>query len=145
GASVALFAQRGGGGRGGGRTPGGVGSGRTPGGVQGRPRGGPAFPPPMGGGTGGFGRPRRPTPPGPLIDPPRDPRGGIPRPGEKPAGGDDDKRPCRVKRPDPLLRELAAQGGGGYFELHATDDLAATFTRVADELHHQYLLAFRAT
>ena len=33
-------------------------------------------------------------------------------------------------------------GGGGYFELTTTDDLATTFTRVADELHHQYALGF---
>ena len=44
--------------------------------------------------------------------------------------------------PDPQLRELANVGGGGYFELMNTDDLAATFARVADELHQQYLLAF---
>ena len=44
--------------------------------------------------------------------------------------------------PDPDLRELANVGGGGYFELTNTDDLATTFARVADELHQQYLLAF---
>ena len=40
------------------------------------------------------------------------------------------------------MKELADDGGGGYFELHGTDDLTSTFARVADELHHQYLLAF---
>jgi Ca-activated chloride channel homolog len=44
--------------------------------------------------------------------------------------------------PDPGLKVLADEGGGGYFELHGTDDLTATFARVADELHHQYLLGF---
>jgi hypothetical protein len=33
-------------------------------------------------------------------------------------------------------------GGGGYFELKNTEDLGAAFARVAEELHHQYLLAF---
>jgi hypothetical protein len=52
---------------------------------------------------------------------------------------------CRGQGPDPDLRELASVGGGGYFELHPADDLRVTFGRVADELHHQYLLAFTAT
>jgi hypothetical protein len=42
------------------------------------------------------------------------------------------------------LRELAAQSGGGYFELSETMDLGETFARVADELHRQYLLGFVA-
>jgi VWFA-related protein len=45
-------------------------------------------------------------------------------------------------KPDPGLTKIAADTGGGYFELTNTDDLAATFRRVADELHHQYLLGF---
>ena len=49
---------------------------------------------------------------------------------------------CQDQRPDPDLRELANVGGGGYFELTRSDDLAETFARVADELHQQYLLAF---
>jgi hypothetical protein len=32
--------------------------------------------------------------------------------------------------------------GGGYFELTAAKDLAETFKREADELHHQYALGF---
>jgi hypothetical protein len=44
--------------------------------------------------------------------------------------------------PDPNLRGLADHAGGGYYELRPTDNLSATFARVADELHHQYLLAF---
>ena len=51
---------------------------------------------------------------------------------------------CQPTTPDPDLRTLAADGGGGYFELRPTDDLRKTFARVADELHHQYLLAFPA-
>jgi Ca-activated chloride channel family protein len=45
-------------------------------------------------------------------------------------------------KPDSGLRKLADQSGGGYFELTWQDDLGATFTRVADELHHQYALGF---
>ena len=45
-------------------------------------------------------------------------------------------------RPDGALRKLAAETGGGYFELKETDELGPTFTRVAQELHSQYLLGF---
>ena len=38
--------------------------------------------------------------------------------------------------------KLALASGGGYFELTAAKDLAATFTRVVDELHRQYLIGF---
>jgi hypothetical protein len=44
--------------------------------------------------------------------------------------------------PDPGLARVAQESGGGYFELRASQDLAATFARVADELHRQYLIAF---
>jgi VWFA-related protein len=58
-------------------------------------------------------------------------RGGL---GPRPQGQPD--------RPDPGLEKLAAASGGGYFELTRTADLEGTFARVADELHHQYLLGF---
>ena len=45
-------------------------------------------------------------------------------------------------RPDRGLRKLSDETGGGYFELKKTDDLGPTFTRVAQELHSQYSLAF---
>jgi len=45
-------------------------------------------------------------------------------------------------RPDPGLARIADETGGGYFELTRGDDLASTFARVADELHHQYALGF---
>ncbi len=45
-------------------------------------------------------------------------------------------------RPDRGLRRLAEETGGGYFELKKTDELGPTFTRVAQELHSQYLLGF---
>ena len=45
-------------------------------------------------------------------------------------------------RPDRGLRKLSDETGGGYFELKRTDELGSTFTRVAQELHSQYSLAF---
>jgi VWFA-related protein len=54
-------------------------------------------------------------------------------------------RPLQADKPDDGLPKIAAATGGGYFELTSTDDLAATFTRVADELHHQYALGFTPT
>jgi len=47
-------------------------------------------------------------------------------------------------RPDGGLKRLADETGGGYFELSRTSDLAPTFTRVAQELHSQYVLGFEA-
>lgn len=47
-----------------------------------------------------------------------------------------------VTRPDPGLKKVAEETGGGYFELRRTDELNATFTRVAAELHSQYALGF---
>ena len=45
-------------------------------------------------------------------------------------------------KPDRNLRKLADETGGGYFELNKTSELASTFTRVAQELHSQYVLTF---
>jgi Ca-activated chloride channel family protein len=45
-------------------------------------------------------------------------------------------------RPDSGLKRLAEETGGGFFELKKTDDLAPTFTRVAQELHSQYTMGF---
>jgi VWFA-related protein len=47
-----------------------------------------------------------------------------------------------VTQPDPGLRKVAEETGGGYFELGRTDELNSTFTRVASELHSQYVLGF---
>jgi VWFA-related protein len=47
--------------------------------------------------------------------------------------------------PDPALPTIAAETGGGYFELGRAEDLRSTFARVADELHHQYALGFEPT
>jgi len=48
-------------------------------------------------------------------------------------------------RPDGRLKTFAEETGGGYFELKNTDDLGPTFTRVAQELHSQYVLGFAPT
>ena len=91
---------------------GGGGYGRHGGG--GYPRGGHGGGGGFGGfGRGGFGGGRGPRPPAPSAD-----------------------------HPDEGLAKIAAVTGGGYFELTSTSDLAATFSRVADELHRQYALGF---
>ena len=46
--------------------------------------------------------------------------------------------------PDRSLKRLAGATGGGYFELARTDQLTATFTRVALELHSQYVIGFHS-
>jgi VWFA-related protein len=51
-------------------------------------------------------------------------------------------RPGMADRPDPGLAKVAAESGGGYFELDSTANLSATFARVADELHRQYAMGF---
>ena len=48
----------------------------------------------------------------------------------------------QTEQPDEGLPKIAAATGGGYFELTSARDLAGTFMRVADELHHQYALGF---
>jgi len=45
-------------------------------------------------------------------------------------------------RPDGRLKTFAEETGGGYFELKDSDELGSTFTRVAQELHSQYVLGF---
>jgi VWFA-related protein len=77
-----------------------------------------------GGGGGGFGG------------------GGFGRRGGFGRGFGGGGRPPVADHPDEGLPKIAAATGGGYFELTSTNDLAATFARVADELHHQYALGF---
>jgi Ca-activated chloride channel family protein len=48
-------------------------------------------------------------------------------------------------KPDRGLRKISDETGGGYFELEKTADLAPTFTRVASELHSQYVIGFTPT
>ena len=45
-------------------------------------------------------------------------------------------------KPDGRLKTFAEETGGGYFELKNSDELGPTFTRVAQELHSQYVLGF---
>ena len=99
------------------------GPGRLPGGrIGGRPPRLPIpFPPMPGGRFPGRGDPI-PTPPVPPV---------VSK-GES----------CAGAKPDPALREIAIESGGGYFELRDTQRLGSTFARVADELHRQYLLGF---
>jgi hypothetical protein len=40
------------------------------------------------------------------------------------------------------LKDLARDTGGGHFTVSRKDDLGSTFTRVVDELHHQYVIGF---
>jgi Ca-activated chloride channel homolog len=47
-------------------------------------------------------------------------------------------------KPDSGLKKLADETGGGYFELKKTADLGPTFSKVAQELHSQYVLGFEA-
>ncbi len=45
-------------------------------------------------------------------------------------------------KPDSGLRKISDETGGGYFELTKASDLAPTFTKVAQELHSQYVIGF---
>ena len=44
--------------------------------------------------------------------------------------------------PDRGLRKLSEETGGGFFILKKKDELGPTFTRVAQELHSQYIMGF---
>jgi Ca-activated chloride channel family protein len=48
----------------------------------------------------------------------------------------------KAEKPDGGLRKIAEETGGGYMELQWRDGLDASFRRVADELHRQYVLGF---
>ncbi len=48
-------------------------------------------------------------------------------------------------KPDSGLKKLADETGGGYFELKKTSELGSTFSRVAQELHSQYVIGFEPT
>ena len=48
-------------------------------------------------------------------------------------------------KPDGGLRKIADETGGGYFELTKASELASTFTKVAQELHSQYVIGFTPT
>jgi Ca-activated chloride channel family protein len=44
--------------------------------------------------------------------------------------------------PDRGLRRLSDETGGGFFMLKKKDELGPTFTRIAQELHNQYVMGF---
>jgi len=46
------------------------------------------------------------------------------------------------QQPNLALQRLTSQTGGGFYELTATDEMNSTFTRIAAELHLQYVLGF---
>jgi Ca-activated chloride channel family protein len=56
----------------------------------------------------------------------------------------DGQRMVRTK-PDSGLRKISDETGGGYFELKKSSELASTFTKVAQELHSQYVIGFTPT
>ncbi|MCX6545388.1 MAG: VWA domain-containing protein [Acidobacteria bacterium] len=47
--------------------------------------------------------------------------------------------------PDRVLRRMAEETGGGYYRLPASPELSSVFTRIALELHRQYVLGFSPT
>ena len=48
-------------------------------------------------------------------------------------------------KPDGGLQKLVDETGGGYFQFDKQDTMGPTFTRVAQELHSQYVLGFAPT
>jgi VWFA-related protein len=46
-----------------------------------------------------------------------------------------------TSQPDRSLKKTSAQTGGGYFELTRATELNSAFSKIADELHRQYLIA----
>jgi Ca-activated chloride channel homolog len=46
-----------------------------------------------------------------------------------------------TSQPDRALKKMSAQTGGGWFELTRATELNSTFSKIADELHRQYLIA----
>jgi len=47
--------------------------------------------------------------------------------------------------PDKTLKRMAEETGGGFYRLAATPELSTVFTRIALELHSQYVLGFSPT
>ena len=88
-----------------------------------------------GGGPGGAGRGRGGMGRGGMG------RGGMGR-GGMGRGGYGGRPPAVDVGPDDGLPKIAAATGGGYFQLSSTNEVASTFKRVAEELHHQYALGF---
>jgi len=68
--------------------------------------------------------------------------GGFGGRGRRGGGGFSGGRGFASDEPDPGMKQLATDSGGGYFELHDTDELGSTFERIAEELHRQYSLGY---
>jgi VWFA-related protein len=47
-----------------------------------------------------------------------------------------------VRPPDPVLREIAADTGGGYVHAGTNRDVSGVFKAMVEELHQQYMLGF---
>ena len=80
-------------------------------------------------------------PPGrPPLGPPTGYPGSPKPPGTNPTvpSGSNNK----PRAPYKGLRLIADETGGGYYELGPSDELTATFARIAEELHRQYWMAF---
>jgi hypothetical protein len=45
-------------------------------------------------------------------------------------------------RPNRDLEGVATETGGGFFEMHANDDINAATTHISQELHSQYVMGF---
>jgi VWFA-related protein len=108
------------------------------------------FPPPLPNplpGTPGGGAPPAPPAPAPPGSPPGvGPLGpGISVPMSRLFGNGLWEGPCAGNSPSPELKDIASDSGGGYFDLLPTADLASTFARLADELHHTYLIGLTTT
>ena len=86
--------------------------------------------------------------PGPTGRPPgRPPLGpptGFPGSGQPPGAGRTlpGTSTPKLRAPYKGLRVIADETGGGYYELEPSDELSATFARIAEELHRQYWMAF---
>jgi len=51
-------------------------------------------------------------------------------------------RGLNMVRPNAALQRLTNDTGGGFYELKETDEINTTFTRIATELHLQYVIGF---
>jgi Ca-activated chloride channel family protein len=51
-------------------------------------------------------------------------------------------RGLNMVRPNLALQRLTSETGGGFYELKESDEMNTTFTRIATELHLQYVLGF---
>jgi VWFA-related protein len=95
----------------------------------------------------GYPAPPAPPPPAsPLSPPGTGPMGpGISVPINSLLGNGMWEGPCAGNSPSAELKDIASDSGGGYFDLLPTADLASSFARLADELHHTYLLGLTTT